>query len=320
MWIVKAIIQRLFALLPYRVGEPLYYRLQRRVGRLRQLDPFDRFEGGLEIGRQIRAHGGRVAGLKLLEIGTGWRLNTPVALWLQGADVISVDLYPLLKDELVEEDLRVLAREEARVRALFAPGELDESRWQTLLRWVASAGAVEDSWRGWPGLRVAAPRDAGDLRDFADGSLDGVFSFNVLEHVPPEQILRLVRESRRLIQREGWQVHLVDHSDHFAQVDAQLSSVHFLRYSPWIWQLLAGHRLAYCNRLRSRQVAELFEQGGFQVVSRQPWVDVEAAEGIRQGTQPLWGPFAAMEAEEVATARTWYVLRPVPDGPPSGAL
>lgn len=307
-WMVKALIQKMVALLPYRLGEPLYFWMQRNLGRLRDLDPFDRFEGGVEMARRVRAHGGTIDGQKILEVGTGWRLNTPLALWLMGADVVTVDLHPLLKPELVLEDIGSLLRERPRVEALLAPYGLRQDRWQLLER-AAASSSLDPSLSALPGLVYHAPQDASALTSYADESFYGVFSFNVLEHIPPRELARIFQEATRVTRGDGLSVQLVDHSDHFAQADSSLSSVHFLRYSPRLWQLIGGNRLAYCNRLRSSEVADIFRASGFQLLEIQANVDKSALEGIRSGREPLWSHFSAMAPEDVATASTWYVMR-----------
>ena len=307
-WLVKVLIQNLVALMPFRVGEPLYFWMQRNLGRLRNLDPFDRFEGGVEMARRVRAHGGDLSGQRVLEIGTGWRLNSPLALWLMGAEVVTVDLFPLLKPQLVLEDISVLLREKARVQALLEPYGFREERWEMLER-VGASGSLDPQLTGLPGLRYLAPQDAAQMSEYPDASFYGVFSFNVLEHIPKADLQGIFREALRLAHPDGLSVQLVDHSDHFAAVESNLSSVHFLRYTPTLWRLLGGNRLAFCNRLRSSEVGDIFRHCGFDLLEVEPNVDYAALEGIRSGREPLWGHFARMDPEDVATANTWYVMR-----------
>ncbi len=306
--LLKVAIQNVIAWLPYCIGEPIYYWMQRNVGSLRSLDPFDRFEGGVEMARRVQEHGGNLVGQRVLEVGTGWRLNSPLALWLMGVNVVTIDLFPLLKPELVLEDLAILLEEEERVRALLAPYEFCEERWE-MLKAVRAEGKLDRTLSGLPGLRYLSPQSAAKMSDDGDGSFYGVFSFNVLEHIPPCDLERIFREALRLVRPDGLSVHLVDHSDHTSPLDSRISTVHFLRYRPMIWRLLGGNRLAYCNRLRSSEVAAIFRQCGFQLIDVEPSVDLAALEGIRAGKDPLWGPFAQMDPTDVAAASTWYVLK-----------
>jgi hypothetical protein len=84
-WRQKAAIQRAVASLPAPIADRLYYALQRTVGGLRHVDPEDRFGPALEMARRLEAQGCSLVGGTVLEVGTGWRLNVPLALWLLGA-------------------------------------------------------------------------------------------------------------------------------------------------------------------------------------------------------------------------------------------
>lgn len=305
-WIVKAAIQKLMAALPRWFAEPLYYQLQRRAGRLRRLDPFSRFEAGAEMAHRLTANGGSLQGKRLLEIGTGWRLNTPLALWLLGADVVTVDLNRFLRLELIHEDARQLVERESEVLACLAPFTPCPERW-SLLR--AFADGQSANLERLAGISYLAPQDAARLSQYEDGAFYGSFSFAVLEHIPPGVISEIFLEAARVTDRSGLSVHMVDHEDHFAQTDPSISSVNFLRFSEARWKVIGGNRLAYCNRLRSSEVAKIFSDCGYQILEADGAVDEAAVEAVASGRLPLWGRFAAMPAREVATSNTWYVLK-----------
>src|SRR5207253_2918689 len=108
-WRQKAAIQRAVANLPSSIGGRLYYALQRTVGGLRHVDPEDRFRAALEMTRRLEAQGCSLVGSTVLEVGTGWRLNVPLALWLLGAErVVTVDIHRYLRLALVQKDLSAL--------------------------------------------------------------------------------------------------------------------------------------------------------------------------------------------------------------------
>jgi hypothetical protein len=286
----------------------LYYLLQRRLGGLRQLDPFDRFEAGVKIAERIVDHGGDLAGRRLLEIGTGWRLNTPLALWLMGAEVVTVDLNQFLRPQLVLEDIGLLRQQEDRVRASLKPFGWRQERWEQLAL-VHARGELSLQLEELPGLSYRAPQDASALLNESEGSFDGTFSYNVLEHIPPRVLRAIFREAMRLTAgARRVSVHLVDHSDHFAHFDGSLTSVNFLRFTPFQWKLIAGNRFAYCNRLRSSELSQLFLDCGLTLLRVEPTVDPVALEAIESGRVPLWSHFAALPARDVAARETWYAL------------
>lgn len=307
-WILKACLQQAIALLPRPLAEPFYFLLQRQLGGLRRLDPFDRFEAGVKIASLIREQGGEIAGQRLLEIGTGWRLNTPLALWLMGAEVVTVDLNVFLHPELVLEDVGHLLAQERRVREMLEPYGWREDRWEALLQ-ARARGRLDVLLTELPGLSYRAPQDAARLQDEPDGGFYGTFSYNVLEHIPPEVLRGIFREVGRLTRgSHGVSVHLIDHSDHFSHFDRGLTSVNFLRFSPFQWRLIGGNRYSYCNRLRSSEMVRIFLDCGLSVLRVEPHVDQVALEAIRSGRARLWSHFARMAPEDVAARETWCVI------------
>src|SRR3990170_3571870 len=104
-WRLKARVQNAIALLPSSLSYSAYYWLQRHLGALRRVNPSSRLSAGMEVCKRIQNAGRSPVGSTFLEGGTGWRVNTPLAFWLAGAEkVITADLNPYLKEELVRED------------------------------------------------------------------------------------------------------------------------------------------------------------------------------------------------------------------------
>src|SRR5262245_34485486 len=138
-WTTKARIQYYVGRLPDRVSRPVYYRLQRHFGNLRRgrINPTSRLIFGLEFCRHIVASGRSPRGAAFMEVGTGWRLNTPIAFWLCGArSVLTLDLNPYLRFPLIKEDLEYLRERQHELlpRLTREYGDLlDTARWQRLL-------------------------------------------------------------------------------------------------------------------------------------------------------------------------------------------
>jgi hypothetical protein len=96
-WKLKSNIQNLTNLLPPSFSYPTYYWIQRNFGSLKntKLNPTSRLTAGIETCKRIEQVGRSPVGATFLEIGTGRRLNTPLAFWLLGAEkVVTVDLNP----------------------------------------------------------------------------------------------------------------------------------------------------------------------------------------------------------------------------------
>jgi SAM-dependent methyltransferase len=218
-----------------------------------------------------------------MEVGTGWRLNTPLACWLCGArSILTIDLNPYLRFALIKEDLRYLKqhRDELRARLLSEYGDLlDESRWRQLVEYRPT---TLEAFLALCGITYRSPADARDT-SCRPHSIDFHVSCNVFEHIPQEDLRAVLKEANRVIKPTGLLLHLVDHTDHFSHADARLSPIHFLQYSDAEWKRYAGDRYAYVNRLREDDYISLFEKCGqmLQAVRSQP--DVRVQESLKQG-------------------------------------
>ena len=97
-WYLKALVQNGMSLLPEALAEPIYYRLQRNLGELRN-PRFDlRFDAALNTVELLRDHRDGIEGARVLEVGTGRTVDVPMALWLMGAgEVVTVDIARLLR-------------------------------------------------------------------------------------------------------------------------------------------------------------------------------------------------------------------------------
>jgi hypothetical protein len=97
----------------------------------------------------------------------------------------------------------------------------------------------------------------------SDGSVDCSCSNEVLEHVPAERLLDLLKALRAVT--KGLTVHSIDYSDHYARSDQDLSRLNFLKYSSDGWRRF-NSRMQYVNRLRHSDYLQLFENAGFRIV------------------------------------------------------
>ena len=153
----KSLIQRLVARLPDRYANEVYYYIQRRWGRLQEIDPLPCFRQALRLVRHSRAYW-PAQGPKIIEVGTGRTLNIPFALWLAGADTISTfDLNHYLRPELIAESLAGLRKNAQTIRAVFVESgvAMHEDRFTSLLACSTAAEALKLT-----GIVYHAPADA----------------------------------------------------------------------------------------------------------------------------------------------------------------
>lgn len=298
-WRLKAFVQNLAARLPAGLSYPAYYRIQRIFGGLRRIDPIPDLRKAAEIVRAVQLQKRDVAGKAVLEIGTGRMLNLPIGLFLCGATKIhTVDLNPYLKPELVRESIAAMKREPERIRESFAElaNATDLRERLELLFGIKDFSALQELLD----LEYRAPGDAGALDMLENASIDIHYSTNVFEHVSPDDLRRIVREARRVLQPGGLFVHRVDLADHFTASDPSITSINFLQFSEPEWEDLAGNRFMYHNRLRSYELYQLFGEEGLDIVWKEETVDPKALSLLQSGFR-VDRRFMGQDPEKLAT-------------------
>lgn len=300
----KSIVQRVVACLPDPVSDRLYYFIQRRWGRLQQVDPIPHFRQAIRLINLSRAYWPS-NGPVVLEVGTGRTLNVPFGLWLAGASkIITFDLNSYLRPELIEESLASMRKQESRIVEMFRLNgtPLDARRFESLLSCRTSADAILLA-----GIEYYAPADA-TLTSLPNSSIDLHVSVNVLEHIPPAVITRLLVEASRVLKPSGRLAHVVDPSDHFAHTDPSLNKVNFLRYSSAEWQKIAGNKFMYQNRLRATDYLQVLKKSGFTTEEVFILEDANALKAIKAGFA-IHSDFARYTPNELATTELVFRAR-----------
>ena len=276
-WVVKAHTLALLSRLPG--GKRLYHASQ-RVLRTNVLDVSEALERAAQIIDLIREAGGNVAGAACMEVGTGWRPFVPLLLRLAGAErTITFDVNPWLDQRYALETYlaidRVLPQIAARLGIPLSEVERRHARWNGRPPRMADIlTAFHVDYR--------CPADASATRLPAD-SVDCVVSSNVLEHVAPDVLAAIHRESFRVLTPGGLAVHRFNPGDHFVSVDRSITGANFLQFSPDQWHWLGGSGLSYHNRLRCTEHEQLLRQSGFALAVARAREDPRAREAIRAG-------------------------------------
>lgn len=312
-WHWKSRIQYCLAQIPSPLSELAYFRLQRHFGNLRpsRMTPVDRLTHGFEICRQLSIQGRSPRGATFFEVGTGWRLNVPIALWLCGADrIVSVDVNKFLRADLIHRDLNVIRGYGDGMFELVDAEYLkliQFARWQQLLELPATELTLEqlcDLLR----LEYHAPADAGDSACEAR-SVDFHISCNTLEHIPESTLREIFREAYRIVRPDGLLLHRVDHSDHFSHADRSLSPINFLQFNDADWYRYAGNRFAYVNRLREDDYSQIFRDCGFAelAVSSRP---NESVAELLKGGFGIDDRFRHKSVDTLARLNSFFILAP----------
>jgi hypothetical protein len=306
-WRLKAAVQRACAAVPVG-GGLIYYSLQRTFGLLRDPDrPMMMLRAAARLARELGELGFDLRGKRVLEVGTGWRVDMPIGLYLCGVkSVDTYDVHTYLKPRLVMAAVASLAKRRQLVLEAFAPladAEEVERRLDTLVR----APDLRALFRV-AGIAYHAPADAVRTGRPA-GSADLHMSFNVLQQIPYDTLLALLRESTRVLSADGLAWHRVDLSDQFAHADPSISRANFLRFTDAEWARYSNNRFAYHNRLRAADYERLYRETGHEVIR---WVcDVdERSRTELAGGFPLAEPFRGLPVEMLAADAIRVVSRP----------
>jgi SAM-dependent methyltransferase len=304
-WKLKAKIQNLVSLLPGSLSYYIYYWIQRKFGGLRRdrLNPINRLEAGIETVKRIEQVGCSPIGATFLEVGTGRRINTILAFWLLGAEkVVTLDLNPYLKEELVRADLEYIVKNKSEIENLFE-NRIFNSRLDALLEFVESPYQIKSLLK-FLNIEYIAPGDASHL-NLPNSSVDFHTSYTVLEHIPPEIIKAILKEGQRILKQDGIFIHCIDYSDHFSHSDKSVSSVNFLQFSDNYWDKIAGNRYMYMNRLRHDDFIDLFQNLNCKILMNEPDIDKNLI--VQKLNFELDARFRSKSDEVISIIGSWII-------------
>jgi len=307
-WLMKVVSHQIIGHLPQ--PHRLNQRLQDWRGAFNESNLWQAFEWQAN---HLRRLNGRfpLTDRTVLEVGPGPFARAAVAFHLMGARrVYAVDHLPLMRGEWISRYVNVLRRESERCAQLLGvPAEQVEQRLAAL-----SGLQTREQFFQHLDMTYMAPADAAST-GLPDGSIDLIFSYGVIEHIPLDDLHRLMRETRRILSPDGRAYHNIGLHDHFCGWGVD-NAVDFLRYSDFKWQLIAGNALAYHNRLREPEYFDLFEQCGLMPIWHETTLmerDLEALKSLHIDKK-----FAGYSAEQNAASELFVdLVRATPDS--SGA-
>jgi SAM-dependent methyltransferase len=150
-------------------------------------------------------------------------------------------------------------------------------------------------------IEYFAPSDAGkSLHE--NNSIDVVFSFEVLEHVSPKNLVDICQESKRILKRDGIGFHAIGLHDHYNGFDNSVSKVNFLKYSEKFWATFVKNKISYHNRLREVDFFRAFENDGGEIVWSDHIIDTSDLDALKN--MKVDEIFSGMTDEELAVSYT----------------
>ena len=261
-WRIKGVVQGLLSRVPG--GGIVNNHLQTTLGNLRD------FEANVDAKviadwlvqmEHMHELGVHPQGLDYLEVGTGWYPTLPICYSLAGAR--SCRTYDVTRHLTSKMTFRMLRRIEIHLPAIAEASFRPLGEVQAAYSSLCNTNTVEKLLHT-AGIEYFAPHDAADS-GLPDSSVDVVFSNSVLEHVPADAILRIMRETRRILRKGGLAIHSANCGDHYAYFDRGITPINYLTYPERQWSKW-NNRLLYQNRLRPSDFLDLAEQSGLRIV------------------------------------------------------
>lgn len=306
-WRLKSLVQRTCAHLPI-ASEAAYYGLQRAFGSLRNpTPPWEMFLAAADLVHWLGESGISVQDARVMEVGTGRRIDLPLGLFLCGADSVDTfDLHPYLKPKLVGGTIDFIRKDREKVAQIFS-GVANPEDVMKRIDVLCSAANVADMMDA-ANIRYHAPADAAHP-GLPRGSIDIHISYTVFEHIPGKIIRNIELGGRRTLAPNGVLLHHIDPSDHFAHEDHSIPAINFLQFSDEQWKRYASNQFAYHNRLRAEEYRRIFDECGYEIIRADEFVDPKALETLKSGF-PLDEQFRGMDPAVLACTVCRYLARP----------
>jgi len=276
IWIVKAIIQKTIATLPFK--HKVNYLFQKHVTKgLALTDELfeDRLGHARDHWRHFKANHPNTENFASLELGTGWYPIVPLAMYLCGAwRMVTIDISDLLQTPALHATIRKFLAYAADPQEI-----LKHLNCEALLL------------------------DARDTK-LPAASFDLIHSNNTFEHVFPEVLKDILVEFYRLLRADGVMTHFTDHSDHFAHLDKGITIFNFLKFTPGQWQLI-DNDIQPQNRWRINQYRQLLHRCGFNIIAEDNRVG--SLDDLKQ--VKLAEPFNTFATDDVLVSHSMLVCR-----------
>lgn len=299
MWKLKVLLQFILALLPG--GERLNYLLQVLN---KSHSPEQTVRHFTTLAEKIKLVGEHVCleGSTVLEIGTGWDAISAILFSLMGTKICyTYDHLPHVRFKLVRQ---IISQIEEQIRTIHLITSVPESVLMNRLMRLKHANNLKELFKAG-NIIYMAPGDAART-GLEDNSVDLIYSYAVLEHVPENIINDIIIESERILKKKGKAYFAIGLHDHYSCFDKKISKVNFLQYPEWLWAFFVKNRISYHNRLREKQFTDIFKSHGAKI----EWIsnktdpsDLDVLKTMKTDTR-----FAGMTHKELAVHYSELIL------------
>jgi predicted SAM-dependent methyltransferase len=254
----KCLLQRFFSNIPK--GETLNYYFQKNV--IKSLPPnnekflekvnkgFNHYKNYKDYNKLTQKDN------RYYEFGAGWTLTIPLTMSFLDFQVFCVDIRKLVIPSLINDSLNKFQLNKNEL-----PFKLETE-------FVISNKNVLNNLIDNYKLNYIAPKDARET-GFDDNHFDFISSSVTLEHIPKNDILLILKECYRILNKGGILSMTIDYQDHWSYFDKNISIYNYLKYTSREWKKY-NPSLHYQNRMRHSDYLSLISQTDFKIVKEVP--------------------------------------------------
>ena len=243
---IKTQIFKFLSILPNKAGNYLYHTLQTILNRNsfnhKIISSNNSFKSAVDILRETDID---ISNKNMLEIGSGWAPIMPYYFFFN-ANVGKVCSYDI--------------NEHYHKKSIVKLNSYFESQYDL------DIPLNKKTKYNLPDFISYYPNtDLAKLNTTFNDKVDFIFSRNVLEHITPDDILKIHSIFKSKFQHEFYILHMISPSDHRAYSDKSISLYDFLKYSKSEWNTIQTN-FDYHNRLRLPQYIEIFKDLGYEII------------------------------------------------------
>lgn len=255
----KCLLQRFFSNIPK--GETLNYFFQKNITKSLPLNDdnflikvnqgFDHYKYFKDYNKLTQKSN------RYYEFGAGFDLIIPLTISFLEFKVFCVDIRKLITPSLITDSLNKFELNKNKL-----PFKLNK-------KIVVSNKNIIKQLADNYDLNYIAPKDARET-GFDDNYFDFISSSVTLEHIPKNDILLILKECYRILNKGGILSMTIDYKDHWSYFDKNISIYNYLKYSSPEWKKY-NPSLHYQNRMRHSDYLSLISQTDFKIVKEVLW-------------------------------------------------
>ena len=300
-WVLKAVVQKAISYLPasQKINQFFQKHVTKGLALTDQLfeDKLNHFHHHWRAfcEHSISDH----SAFRAFELGTGWYPIVPIMLFIHGAEkVFTWDVQSLLQGNHLQSTIgkflayhdqgRLQIPDNSRKVLQDCYKELDRSSIEQVLSQMHIVPMVGDA------------RQTG----IYDNSIDISFSNNTFEHIDALMLRQILLEMKRFAKPDGVMSHFIDLTDHFSHLDKEISSLHFLKYSPAQWRLI-DNAIQPQNRLRITDYRSLYKEVDIPINKEQNFYVTEEDFAMAH----LHDQFKTIPEEDLMVSHSYLVSR-----------